>query len=320
MGDKTMKNKVTIIGAGTVGASIAYTLAARDLASDILLIDINEAKAQGEAMDIFQATPYLSPAVVRAGSYEDAEGSDIVIITSGMPRKPGMTRIDLVQANVKIIKSIAPQIAKHAPDAKYILVANPVDILTYVFIKETGLPAERVIGSGTLLDTARLRTRIAEFFKVNQNQVDANVFGEHGDTSFVPWSMATVAGIPLEQYTKSLKEIPEGVKEFNEDEVVEYVRKSGGQIIANKGVTNYGIAASVCQLVKCLSSDIDSIFTVSVLMQGEYGINDVCVSIMAIVNCNGVKTTIEAPITEDERLKLVASADALKKVIAEALN
>ncbi|MBE5731940.1 MAG: L-lactate dehydrogenase [Clostridiales bacterium] len=315
-----MKNKVTIIGAGTVGASIAYTLAARDLASDILLIDINEAKAKGEAMDIFQATPYLSPAVVRAGSYEDAEGSDIVIITSGMPRKPGMTRIDLVQANVKIIKSIAPQIAKHAPDAKYILVANPVDILTYVFIKETGLPAERVIGSGTLLDTARLRTRIAEFFKVNQNQVDANVFGEHGDTSFVPWSMATVAGIPLEQYTKSLKEIPEGVKEFNEDEVVEYVRKSGGQIIANKGVTNYGIAASVCQLVKCLSSDIDSIFTVSVLMQGEYGIEDVCVSIMAIVNCNGVKTTIEAPITEEERLKLVASADALKKVIAEALN
>ena len=315
-----MKNKVTIFGAGTVGASIAYTLAARDLASDILLIDINEAKAKGEAMDIFQATPYLSPAVVRAGSYEDAEGSDIVIITSGMPRKPGMTRIDLVQANVKIIKSIAPQIAKHAPDAKYILVANPVDILTYVFIKETGLPAERVIGSGTLLDTARLRTRIAEFFKVNQNQVDANVFGEHGDTSFVPWSMATVAGIPLEQYTKSLKEIPEGVKEFNEDEVVEYVRKSGGQIIANKGVTNYGIAASVCQLVKCLSSDIDSIFTVSVLMQGEYGIEDVCVSIMAIVNCNGIKTTIEAPITEEERLKLVASADALKKVIAEALN
>ena len=315
-----MKNKVTIIGAGTVGASIAYTLAARDLASDILLIDINEAKAKGEAMDIFQATPYLSPAVVRAGSYEDAEGSDIVIITSGMPRKPGMTRIDLVQANVKIIKSIAPQIAKHAPDAKYILVANPVDILTYVFIKETGLPAERVIGSGTLLDTARLRTRIAEFFKVNQNQVDANVFGEHGDTSFVPWSMATVAGIPLEQYTKSLKEIPEGVKEFNEDEVVEYVRKSGGQIIANKGVTNYGIAASVCQLVKCLSSDIDSIFTVSVLMQGEYGIEDVCVSIMAIVNCNGIKTTIEAPITEEERLKLVASADALKNVIAEALN
>lgn len=315
-----MKNKITIIGAGTVGATIAYTLAARGLASDILLIDINEAKAKGEAMDIFQATPYLSPAVVRAGTYEDAEGSDIVIITSGMPRKPGMTRIDLVQANVKIIKSIAPQISKHAPDAKYILVANPVDILTYTFIKETGIPANRVIGSGTLLDTARLRTRIAEFFKVNQNQVDANVFGEHGDTSFVPWSMATVAGIPLTEYTKSLKKLPEGVKEFDEEDVVEYVRKSGGQIIANKGVTNYGVAASVCQLVKCLSSDIDSIFTVSVLMQGEYGIEDVCVSIMAIVNCDGIKTTIEAPITEDERLKLVASADALKKVIAEALN
>ena len=315
-----MKNKITIIGAGTVGATIAYTLAARDLASDILLIDINEAKAKGEAMDIFQATPYLSPAVVRAGTYEDAAGSDIVIITSGMPRKPGMTRIDLVQANVKIIKSIAPQISKHAPDAKYILVANPVDILTYTFIKETGIPANRVIGSGTLLDTARLRTRIAEFFKVNQNQVDANVFGEHGDTSFVPWSMATVAGVPLTEYTKSLKKVPEGVKEFDEEDVVEYVRKSGGQIIANKGVTNYGVAASVCQLVKCLSSDIDSIFTVSVLMQGEYGIEDVCVSIMAIVNCDGIKTTIEAPITEDERLKLVASADALKKVIAEALN
>ncbi len=312
-----MQNKVTIIGAGTVGASIAYTLAARNLASEILFVDINEAKAKGEAMDIYQATPYLAPAVVRAGGYEDAVGSDIVIITSGMPRKAGMSRLDLAQVNVDIIKSIAPQITKYAPDAKYILVANPVDILTYVFIKESGVPANRVIGSGTLLDTARLRTRIAEFFKVNQNQVDANVFGEHGDSSFVPWSMATVAGIPVEQYTKSIVNLPEGVKEFDEADVVDYVRKSGGQIIANKGVTNYGIAASVGQLVACLSTDVDSIFTVSTMMNGEYGISDICLSVMVILNSDGIKTTIEAPITEEEKAKLVNSANCLKDVLSQ---
>lgn len=312
-----MKNKITIIGAGTVGASIAYTIIARDLASEILFVDINEAKAQGEAMDIYQATPFLSPAIVRAGGYEDAVGSDIVIITSGMPRKAGMTRIDLAQVNVNIMKDIAPKIAKYAPDAKYILVANPVDVLTYVFIKESGLPANRVIGSGTLLDTARLRTRIAQYFNVNQNQVDANVFGEHGDTSFVAWSMATVAGIPINEYKKSVVCKDVEVKDFDQEDVTNYVRTSGGQIIKNKGVTNYGIASSVTQLVKCLSSDIDSIFTVSTLLNGEYGIDDVCVSVMCIVNNEGVKTTLTPALTEEEQAKLVYSADALKKVIAQ---
>ncbi len=309
-----MKNKVTIIGAGTVGATVAYTLVAKNLASEILLIDIKEEKADGEAMDIYQATPYLSPAVVRSGHYEDAVGSDIVIITSGMPRKDGMSRLDLAQVNVNIIRSIAPQIAKYAPEAKYILIANPVDVLTYEFIKASGLPSSRVIGSGTILDTARLRTRLAQYFNVNQNQVDANVFGEHGDSSFVPWSMATVAGVPVKDYAQSLTERGD-VKDFDEDDVVTYVRKSGGQIIKNKGVTNYGIAASAGELVKCLSSEIDSICTVSVLMQGEYGIKDVCLSIMAVLNSNGVKTTIQAPITEEEKAKLALSAQALKNVI-----
>lgn len=312
-----MKNKVTIIGAGTVGATIAYTLAAKDYASEILLVDINEAKAQGEATDIFQATPFLAPARVWKGGYEDAVGSDIVIITSGMPRKAGMTRIDLAQVNVNIIKSIAPQISKYAPDAKYILVANPVDVLTYVFIKESGIPANRVVGSGTLLDTARCRTRLAEFFNVNQNQIDANVFGEHGDTSFIAWSMATVAGIPVKEYAQSIVNKEVNVKAFDEDDVVDYVRKSGGQIIANKGVTNYGIAASVSHLVKSLSSDVDSIFTVSTLLNGEYGIEDVCVSVMAIVNKDGIKTTLTPALTDEEVAKLQASANALKAVIAQ---
>jgi L-lactate dehydrogenase len=304
-----MKNKVTIIGAGTVGATVAYTLVAKSLASEILLIDIKTDKADGEAMDIYQSTPYLSPAIVRSGNYEDAVGSDIVIITSGLPRKDGMTRLDLAQVNVNIIRSIAAQISKYAPEAKYVIISNPVDVLTYEFIKASGIPASRVMGSGTLLDTARLSACLAQTFNVEPSLVDAVVFGEHGDSSFVPWSMASVCGEKIESYAKN------NAADLDKDGVESYVHKSGGQIIKNKGVTNFGIAAVSAELVKNLSSETDTVCPVSVLLNGEYGISDVCVSIMAVLNSSGVVKTIVSPMTEEEKAKLVHSAQAIKSVI-----
>ena len=199
-----MNNKVTIIGVGSVGATIAYTLVANSSVSQIVLIDVNAEKAESEAMDIKQATPFLSPANVYEGDYSDAAGSDIVIITSGVGRKPGQSRIDLAQTNVNIIAQIAPQIVKYAPDAIYLMVANPVDVLTYVFEKVSGLPKGQVIGSGTILDTIRLRTRLSELYSINQKQVHAYVLGEHGDSSFVAWSTANIAGIPLPDYNDAM--------------------------------------------------------------------------------------------------------------------
>ena len=199
-----MNNKVTIIGAGSVGATVAYTLVATGTVAEIVLIDVNEAKAKGEAMDILQATPYLHPTKIYYGTYEDAAGSDIVIVTSGVGRKPGQSRIDLTQINVNILKSIAPQIVKYAPDSLYLFVANPVDVLTYVFHKITGIPKNRIIGSGCTLDSIRLRTRLSELYSVNQKQVHAYVLGEHGDSSFVAWSTADISGIPLDQYENTL--------------------------------------------------------------------------------------------------------------------
>lgn len=237
-----MNNKVTIIGVGSVGATIAYTLVAGSSVSEIVLIDVNSEKAVSEALDIKQATPFLSPANVYEGSYADAVGSDIVIITSGVGRKPGQSRIDLAQTNVNIIKQIAPKIVQYAPNAIYLMVANPVDVLTYVFEKITGLPKGQVIGSGTILDTIRLRTRLSELYSINQKQVHAYVLGEHGDSSFVAWSAANIAGVPLNDYGSAMVDtniLP--ITPYSKDEVEEYVKKSGGKIIAGKGATFYGI-------------------------------------------------------------------------------
>ena len=183
-----MSSKITIIGAGSVGSTIAYTLSNQDIASEIVLIDINKEKVAGEVMDIIQGTCFRDPINIKAGEYEDAKDSNIVIITSGIARKPGQTRIELAQTNVNILKDITPKIVKEAPNALYVIVSNPVDIMTYVFTKISGLPENQVVGSGTILDTARLRCGLAEHFDIAQKNIHAYVFGEHGDTSFIPWS------------------------------------------------------------------------------------------------------------------------------------
>ncbi len=313
-----MNNKVTIIGAGSVGATVAYTLVATGTVAEIVLIDVNAEKAKGEAMDILQATPYLHPAKIYYGTYEDAAGSDIVIVTSGVGRKPGQSRIDLTQTNVNILKSIAPEIVKHVPDAIYLFVANPVDVLTYVFCKITGVPSHRVIGTGTTLDSIRLRTRLSELYSVNQKQVHAYVLGEHGDSSFVAWSTADISGIPLTEYEQSLTDNSQlTVSPYTHEEVEEYVKKSGGQIIAGKGATFYGIAASVTQIVKSIYSSAYTILPVSTVLNGEYGISDVALSTLCAIGNEGVVTTLTPKLSDEELAKMKNSADVLKNVIAQ---
>ncbi len=313
-----MNNKVTIIGAGSVGATVAYTLVATGSVAEIVLIDVNEAKAQGEALDIRQATPYLHPVKIYCGTYEDAVGSDIVIITSGVGRKPGQSRIDLTQTNVNILKSIAPQIVKYVPDAIYLFVANPVDVLTYVFCQITGVPKHRVIGTGCTLDSIRLRTRLSELYSVNQKQVHAYVLGEHGDSSFVAWSAADISGIPLDEYENTISEKGSlTITPYTKEEVETYVKKSGGQIIAGKGATFYGIAASVTQIVNSIYSSAYTILPVSTVLDGEYGISGVALSTLCAVGSEGIITTLTPTLSADELEKMRNSADVLKGVIAQ---
>ena len=282
-----MSNKVAIIGAGHVGATIAYTLTVTGVAAEIVLIDINEKKAFGEAMDIRQ----------------------------GVARKAGQSRLELSQINTDIIKQIAPKVTKYAPDAIYVLVANPVDILTYVFTKVSGIPQNRILGSGTLLDTARLRTSLAEYYNVSQKNVHAYVFGEHGDTSFIPWSISTISSININQYHDCFFDNQVAVPPVDRQKIWEYVKNSGGTVIANKGATYYAVSIVTAQIVRCIFSSVDTALTVSSMMNGEYGISDVCLSTLAIVNNKGIKCKIPAPLTQGEMALLQKSADSLKNVI-----
>ena len=310
-------NKISIIGTGSVGSTIAYTLTVMGLASEIVMIDINNEKALGEALDIRQGTPFCGACSVYAGDYRDAVDSDIVILTSGIARKPGQTRLELAQTNINITKSIIPEITKYAPNAIYVIVSNPVDILTYTFRKFSGLPEEHIIGSGTILDTARLRARLSEYYNINQGNVHAYVFGEHGDSSFIPWSVANISNVPISECHNLISTPGITSPELNYDEVEQYVRKSGGLVIARKGATFYAVSVSVCHICKCILSGIDTTMTVSTMMHGEYGIDDVCLSTLNMIGRDGVRGKINVPLTDDEVAKLRHSAETLKNVIRQ---
>ncbi len=308
-------NKISIIGTGSVGSTIAYTLTVMGLASEIVMIDINNEKALGEAMDIRQGTPFCGACSIYAGDYRDAANSDIVILTSGIARKPGQSRLELAQTNVNITKSIIPEITRYAPNATYIIVSNPVDILTYTFNKLSGVPENRIIGSGTILDTARLRSRLSEYYNISQSNVHAYVFGEHGDSSFIPWSIANISNVPIAECQKLISTPGILAPELDLDEIEQYIRKSGGRIIARKGATFYAVAVSVCHICKCVLSGIDTTMTVSTMMHGEYGIDDVCLSTLNLIGNNGARGKVNISLTDEEIGKLRHSADTLKEVI-----
>ena len=309
--------KITIIGAGSVGAATAYTLALRGLASEIVLLDIKQEKAVGEALDIYHGTPLMHDPVnvYAAKDYEDARGSSIVIITSGMPRRADQTRLELTQTNVDILKEIAPKITAVCPEATYLLVANPVDILTYAFIKITGLPDSQVFGTGTLLDTARLRSYIARKFSVSQQNVHAFVLGEHGDSSFIPWSINNISGIDPVKNIDRFFVLNGTAPTLNCDEVESHIRTSGAEIIRRKGYTNYAVSTAISTICEALYSTHSSILVVTAMLHGEYGLENVCLSLPTLLGNGMVQGHIMPNLAPHELEKLLTSANALKAVI-----
>ena len=307
--------KFSILGAGNVGATIAYTLAVDGMASEIVLVDINMDKAKGEALDIIQGTAFCPPVNIHAGYAADTADSDIVIITSGSARKPGQSRIDLTQGNVDIIKSVLPEVARRSPGAIYIVVSNPVDIITYAILRCTSLDPSQVIGTGTLLDTSRLRAIIAHHVEVSPKSVHAMVLGEHGDTSVVPWSLITIAGMPLDTYCEQECKNLGRCKPTDLQQMEQMVRQSGAEVIGLKGATYYAIALATRRLCDCVVRDTSSVLTVSGLTHGPYGMEDVCLSLPRVVGARGVERDIAPVLTDAEAKQLCSSADALKAVI-----
>ena len=285
----------------------------RRMASEILLIDINENKAKGEALDIFQGTPFCAPVNIHAGGYEDAVQSDVVVVTVGLARKPGQTRIDLAQANVDIIKMVMPQITKYAPDAVYVVVSNPVDIITYAILKNTNLSERQVFGSGTMLDSARLRSSLAEHVGLSSKNVHAYVFGEHGDTSLIPWSLTTIAGMEMNKYCTYICDRHNHCGKDELKDIEEDVRTAGAQVISLKGATFYAIALSVRRICECIIRDTDSVMTVSAMIHNQYGINDVCLSLPFVVGAQGIVRAIVPPLLPEEEALLHKKCRRVKK-------
>lgn len=311
---KYIKSKIAIVGTGFVGATTAYTLMLSGLVSELVLIDINKDKAEGEVMDLNHGLPYVRPVKISSGEYADCAGADIVIIAAGANQKPGETRIDLVRKNTVIFKSIIPQVVAHNQTCILLVVTNPVDILTYVTWKISGFPKEKVIGSGTVLDTARFRYLLADHAGVDARNIHAYVMGEHGDTEVLTWSLTNIAGIPMETYCEENRDCKD---ELSKENIHHEVRTAAYQIIEKKGATYYAVALAVRRIVEAILRDEHSVLTVSSYLDGPYGIRDVCLSVPTILSRKGISRILEVPITEREKTLLNLSGNALKEVIHE---
>lgn len=305
-------NKVTVVGTGFVGATTAYTLMLNGLVSELVLIDANTDKAEGEVMDLNHGMPFVRPVKVYRGSYEDCAGSDIVIISAGANQKPGETRIDLVKKNTEIFKAIIPQIVKYCGDAILLVVTNPVDILTYVTLKLSGFPKNRVIGSGTVLDTARFKYILAEKSGLDARNIHAFVLGEHGDSEVLTWSLTNIAGIPYNEFCNRTGKCQ---SDFDKDKVFNDVRTAAYNIIEKKGATYYAVALAVLRIVEALLRDESSILTVSSFLDSQYGINDVSLSVPTLLDAHGVEMVLELPISNEELALLQKSGNSLKEII-----
>ncbi len=313
------KRKIAILGTGNVGATIAYSLTLSGLCSEIVLVDVNKAKAEGEALDLSQCAAAVPSVKVWCGEYADVADSDIVVVTFGIGRKPDQTRLDLAKVNIGILTSVMPDVAKIAPEALYIIVSNPVDVLTYATIKCTGLPENRVIGTGTLLDSNRLIKFVADYCKVDAHNVNAYVLGEHGDACMSPWSLCTVAGFSMQEYAKRFLGVTEADINAECETIYEDMVKSGSKVIKAKGATFYAIAASVMQLIKAILADTHTLMPLSALAHGEYGANDLCMGVPCTVGANGLEKIVELPLTAEEK-KLFDEKIASLNATYDALN
>ncbi len=317
----TKKRKISILGAGNVGATIAYALTLQGVCSEIVLVDINKEKAEGEALDITQCAACVPSCKIWCGDYADVAGSDVVVITFGVGRKPGQTRLDLAAINVGILKSVikANDFKKIAPDALYVVVSNPVDVMTYVLMKDAGLRKEQVIGTGTLLDSNRLVQAVAAYCKVDASNVNAYVFGEHGDACMAPWSLCTVCGMNIRDYCTKIMGVESDKLEEELNNIYTGMVAAGSKVIKAKGATFYAIAASTVQLIKALVSDTETILSVATYLDGEYGAKDLCTGVLCKVGGTGLKEIVELPLPEGE-MKLFSEKLASLDKTFEALN
>ena len=306
--------KAAIIGCGFVGTSIAFSLVQKGIFSELVLKDANEKKAEGEAMDLSHGLPFTKPMEIRAGSYEDIADCAMIIITAGANQKPGETRLDLVHKNVEIYKSIIPKIVEKNQEATLLIVSNPVDIMTYVALKLSGYPRHKVIGSGTVLDTARLKYLLSRHLDVDSRSIHAFIIGEHGDSELAVWSAANVSGIPLNHFCE-LRGYFDHMESM--DRIYQSVRDSAYEIIEKKGATYYGVAMAVCRIAESVIRNEHSIMPISVYLDGLYGLHDICLSIPTVVGQEGAEKVLDIPLDLMEMGKLVYSAEELKKIIGE---
>lgn len=307
--------KVAIVGAGRVGSTFAYTLAASGLVREIVIVDADGGRAEGEAMDIQQALPFHRPVRVRAGRPEDTAGAAVTVITAGVAQVPGETRPALLQRNVEVLRGVVEPVARANPEGLLLVATNPVDAMTHAALRLSGLPAARVIGSGTVLDSARLRAELAEHYGVDARDVHAYVLGEHGDTSVVAWSTATIGNLGLHDYCR---EAHRRCDPADMDATAGRVRNAAYEIIRRKGATNFAIAAALTRIVEAIVRDEASVLTVSTLVQGHYGISDVCLSLPAVVGRAGVRRVLPVPLSPLEVAALRRSADAVRAALASA--
>lgn len=307
-------SKVAVVGAGRVGSTFAYTLAASGLVREIVIADADAGRAEGEAMDIAQSVPFRRPVRVEAGSLaQAAANAAVTVITAGAAQRPGEPRTALVQRNVEALRGIVEEVVRANPHGLLLLATNPVDALTWAALKMSGLPPGRVIGSGTVLDSARLRAELAAHYGVDARNVHAYVLGEHGDSEFVAWSTATLGNMGLQAYcaASGMACRPEDMQRIEER-----VRRAAYEIIQRKGATNFAIAAALTRIIEAIVRDEASVLTVSTLVQGEYGLADVCLSLPAIVGRAGVQRVLPVPLADEEVEKLRKSAEAIRRVQA----
>ncbi|HEY5562851.1 MAG TPA: L-lactate dehydrogenase [Clostridiaceae bacterium] len=309
---KTKGNKISIIGAGFVGSTTAFALMTGELVSEIVIVDINKDKAQGEAMDLSHGASFVRPMEITSGEYSDTKNSDIVIITAGVGQKPGETRLDCISKNLKIFQSIVPEVVKFSPNSILLVVSNPVDVLTYITYKLSGFPSNRVIGSGTVLDTSRLKYLLSSHFEIDSRNIHTYILGEHGDSEIAAWSLTSIAGMNIDEYCDiCLKKCSEELK-FN---IFKEVKKAAYIIIEKKGATNYAIALAIKRIVEAILIDENSILTVSTLLKGEYGIEDVCLGVPTILGRDGVKKILQVKLNVEESTQLIESSKVIKAVI-----
>ena len=303
-------SKIAIIGAGDVGTTIAYTLQISALATEIVLIDINKKLAHGHVMDMNHGLFFVPPVRLSAGDYSDCKGADVVIITAGARQKTGESRIALVERNAKICRSIVDEMKPYTSSAVLIMVTNPVELMTQVVIKHSSLPRFQVFGSGTVLDSARFRYLVSQHCHVDARNVHAYVIGEHGDSEVILWSKVRIAGTPLKEFTK---ESSYACDTIDKEKLSQAIKDSAYHIIEAKGATNYGVALAVRRIVEAVVRDENSVLTVSTLLNGEYGLDDVCLSLPCIINRKGIKNIVETTLDQDEKESLKKSAEILQK-------